>query len=595
MTLNLCTPCFSRLLHHPFSSLPKLSETCVNHAANTISPFPSLFFTTPSLSNLSPFLNSKASVSESHNETSGDTANVLDQQLLLQVAANAKDADEALQIIADNSSRNDGVVSTSDCCSVISAALNRNNPELALSIFYAMRASFHPVDESGSLAARWKWSRPNANVYALLIQGLAAVLRVSDALRVIKYICEVGVSPGEEVRFGKIVKCPSCQIAVGVAQPQQGIQIVSCSKCRYQYELVSGDIVSIESEEIRLVSHIRSPPAERSMDITAWERGLRYIKLRKQSIPSAVHSIVVQTPSGMARTHRFATETVDLPAQEGERVTIAVAAPSNVYRKVGPFKFSPRNPDFYPGEAMCITNHKDGRESLLLRAPRKEENSSLLKPSFLFPLIALLATGDAASGLVDPGLPQLLSVVAVSTLVVGSTLNTVVLPQFNQLPQKSVDAVAIKQRLLSQYDVLLSRINDLKEAAEKEVWMLARMCQLENKISAVGEPAYRTRRSKVKRVRESLQNSLRGRIELIDSYARISSMIEIEVEMETDVLAAETASNIARVHVLQDSISEQIEQIMELENLEEGWKIQAEANDEAERLLSSQPMPLDEV
>lgn len=100
--------------------------------------------------------------------------------------------------------------------------------------------------------------------------------------------------------------------------------------------------------------------------------------------------------------------------------------------------------------------------------------------------------------------------------------------------------------------------------------MLARMCQLENKISAVGEPAYRTRKSKVKRVRESLQNSLRGRIELIDSYARISSMIEIEVEMETDVLAAETASNM-------------------------GWKIQAEANDEAERLLSSQPMPLDEV
>jgi len=144
MTLNLCTPCFSRVLHHPSSSLPKLSETCVNHAANTNSPSPSLFFTTPSLSNLSRFLNSKASVSESHNETSDDTANILDQQLLLQVAANAKDADEALQIIADNSSRNGGFVSTSDCCSVISAALNRNNPELALSIFYAMRASLHP-------------------------------------------------------------------------------------------------------------------------------------------------------------------------------------------------------------------------------------------------------------------------------------------------------------------------------------------------------------------------------------------------------------------------------------------------------------------
>lgn len=110
------------------------------------------------------------------------------------------------------------------------------------------------VGESGPLAERWKWSRPNANVYTLLIQGLAAVLRVSDALRVIRYICEIGVSPGEEVPFGKIVKCPSCRIAVGVAQPQQGIQIVSCAKCRYQYELVSGDIVSIESEEIRISS-----------------------------------------------------------------------------------------------------------------------------------------------------------------------------------------------------------------------------------------------------------------------------------------------------------------------------------------------------
>lgn len=33
------------------------------------------------------------------------------------------------------------------------------------------------------------------------------------------------------------------------------LQIVSCAKCRYQYELVSGNIVGIQSEEIRLVSH----------------------------------------------------------------------------------------------------------------------------------------------------------------------------------------------------------------------------------------------------------------------------------------------------------------------------------------------------
>lgn len=34
------------------------------------------------------------------------------------------------------------------------------------------------------------------------------------------------------------------------------LQIVSCAKCRYQYELVSGNIVNIQSEEIRLVSDI---------------------------------------------------------------------------------------------------------------------------------------------------------------------------------------------------------------------------------------------------------------------------------------------------------------------------------------------------
>lgn len=98
-----------------------------------------------------------------------------------------------------------------------------------------------------------------------------------------------------------------------------------------------------------------------------------------------------------------------------------------------------------------------------------------------------------------------------------------------------------------------------------QVWMLARLCQLENKIFAVGEPSYRwnppnitsipclicmyyfqtldwllvevstdgsslsesnlwyfsARRSRVKRVRESVENSLRGRIELIESYARV--------------------------------------------------------------------------
>ncbi|KAL8141591.1 hypothetical protein V2J09_014623 [Rumex salicifolius] len=101
-------------------------------------------------------------------------------------------------------------------------------------------------------------------------------------------------------------------------------------------------------------------------------------------------------------------------------------------------------------------------------------------------------------------------------------------------------------------------------------------------------PCHSVRRGRIKRVREGLENSLKGRIELIDSYARISSMIEIEVEMDTDVPAAESASNI-------ESIASQIEQIMELENLEERWKLQAEANDEVERLLSTEPLSNEQI
>lgn len=143
-------------------------------------------------------------------------------------------------------------------------------------------------------------------------------------------------------------------------------------------------------------------------------------------------SLQVETPSGMARTHRFATETVDLPAQEGERVTIALAAPLNLYREVGPLKFSPKAPNFYPGEPMCLTNHRDGRESPLLRPPTKDRSMNLLNPSILVPALALLATGDAATGIIDPNLPQLISVAAVSSLAVGATLNTVVFPQLNK-------------------------------------------------------------------------------------------------------------------------------------------------------------------
>ncbi|XP_039853711.1 uncharacterized protein LOC120712066 isoform X2 [Panicum virgatum] len=487
----------------------------------------------------------------------------LDTDLLRRVSG-AGDADQALDIVADSAGGSGAALEAPECNAIIAAALDRGNVDLALSVFEAMR--------SGFAGGGWRWARPDDRTYALLVQRLAAALRVSDAIRIIDYASCAGVSSTEEVPFGIIVRCPTCMVAVAVAQPQDGTQVVSCSKCRYQYELFSGDISSIESEEV-------------SMDISALEKALRFINIRKDGLPAAVHSIVIRAPSGIARTHRFATQNVELPAQEGERVTISLAAPSNVYREMGPLKIAARSQGFKPGEPMCLTNHSNGQVSKLLRAPSMNEGSFFLSPYLLVGALSLLASGDAASAFIDPSLPRLITATAIASAAIGTTLNQVVLPEIQKLPQKAVDIVAVRQQLLSQYDILQSRLKELKQLAQKEVWMLARMCQLDNKILAVGEPSYRARRGRVKRVRESLESTLSARIELMESYAKVikeklCSMIEIEIEMDSDVIAAEVASSAER-------ISEQIQQLMEIDSLEEQWRIQAEANDEAERLLSS--------
>ncbi|KAL6646503.1 hypothetical protein ACP70R_018111 [Stipagrostis hirtigluma subsp. patula] len=559
---------------------------------------------------------------------------LLDADLLRRVSC-AADADEALDIVAESGACAGSALGAPECNAIVAAALDRGNVDLALSVFEAMRSGFARV-------GGWRWARPDVQTYALLVRRLAAALRVTDAIRIIDYVSRGGVSSAEEVPFGMIVRCPTCMVAVAVAQPQDGTQgcgadkykllcrwarlvvtplgtnggilVVSCSKCRCQYELFSGDITSIESEEVSLpnswsISRFPCslecklygevivvetalpgvpvlPPnthgilSPESMDISALEKAMRFINVMKDGLPAAVHSIVIRTPSGTARTHRFATQTVQLPAQEGERVTISLAAPSNVYREIGPLKIAARSKGFRPGEPMCLTNHTNNEVSKLLRAPSKNEGSFILSPYLLVGALALLASGDATSAFIDPSLPRLITATVVASAAIGTSINQVILPEIQKLPQKAVDIVAVRQQLLSQYDMLQTRLKDLKQLAENEVWMLARMCQLDNKILAVGEPSYRARRGRVKRVRESLESTLLARIDLMESYAKLCSMIEIEVEMDSEVIAAEAASSAER-------ISEQIQQLMEIDSLEEQWRIQAEANDEAERLLSS--------
>ncbi|KAI4370299.1 hypothetical protein MLD38_018666 [Melastoma candidum] len=167
-----------------------------------------------------------------------NTGKLLGEDVLSEVAS-VKDADEALRIISSRRLGGaGGVLGVSECCDVIRAAFLRGVME----------------DGVGSPIVGWRWSRPDVRVYTMLIPGLASVLRISDALNVLNYICQMGVSSTEEIPFGKVVNCPTCMIAVAVAQPQDGSQIASCAKCRYKYEFISGDIITIGSEEIRYSS-----------------------------------------------------------------------------------------------------------------------------------------------------------------------------------------------------------------------------------------------------------------------------------------------------------------------------------------------------
>jgi pentatricopeptide repeat protein len=85
----------------------------------------------------------------------------------------------------------------SDCAALMSAALERGNYELALSVFEAMgsvglsrasaaaSASLSSVDE---FAAGWFWPPASLRTVAALVLGLARSLRVADAIRCVRFM-----------------------------------------------------------------------------------------------------------------------------------------------------------------------------------------------------------------------------------------------------------------------------------------------------------------------------------------------------------------------------------------------------------------------
>ncbi|CAI5464236.1 unnamed protein product [Closterium sp. Yama58-4] len=301
--------------------------------------------------------------------------------------------------------------------------------------------------------------------------------------------------PRVQVSFGVTVDCPTCRKAFAVVQPQQGRQVVGCAGCKYEYELVSGDLISCDSESL-----IDSAPI---LDKTL----------------------------------------------------------------------------------------------ALLRAPPKatRDSGSLSLPPWVLPLggalVAANVVGAAAvsmgimepNALTDGTMGSVVGWVAAGGAATGGAYNFLLLPKLRELPGSVVDGMAVRQQLLEQHAALRQRLEALSAAAAEEVRMLARMCQLQNKMQSIGQPStYSARWERVVAARKGLDQRLLARINLVDSYAKVLSMIEIEVEMDADVPTAEAAGAAA-------SIADQIERLMEVESLQKEWKQQAEVNDELERLLRSAP------
>jgi hypothetical protein len=247
------------------------------------------------------------------------------------------------------------------------------------------------------------------------------------------------------VSFGHVVSSPlPPQQPLAVVQPQEGSRVVADSNTRYEFELFSGTVTSCSSEALAASSNPLVAAA-------------RLVGLWRRPPVAAVHELVVRSPSGASRTFRVGTGTADVPAAVGERVTL-VCAPTRGANKLQRLVLSTSPPGTRPGEAMLVSNHATGGELPLLRPPVPGAQAGGGAPGWLLPAAVLLAGGDAASGLVDPALPLVISGALASVAVSAIASNTLLVPSLKKLPVKAVKLESIRQQLLAQHASLESKV-----------------------------------------------------------------------------------------------------------------------------------------
>lgn len=504
---------------------------------------------------------------------------------VLRKAAAAGDAIEALDILAEGLPG--GSLSDGDCRVIMAAALERGNAELAQSIFRAMTAaaagtsssvsSLMSVDSSTGAKGALSWPPATIETAAALVIGLCRALRIKEAVSVIGSVRSRGLPVTEDIQFGYVVECPlnATGKPLAVMQPQEGVRNIVDSFSRYEYELFSGNVVNVSSESLVAESSGLVPDL-----IGGLIKGNSFLQrwgVLWRPSAGAVHTIVVQTPAGQQRTFRFGTNTADVSARQNDRITVVCAPQTPVNKQIfGLLSSAP--PETKPGEPLSLTNHTLEMSTQLARPPAAGMPGGI--PNWVIPAAAALVAADAASSLVNPIFPYLVAGAVVSTAATAVAAQKVALPRLKQLPLSKVEIQATRQKLLGQHTVLERRVVELVRECEDDVRVLARLWQLQTKMGAVsgGGGTYDARMERISETRTAIEGRLGKRIEMVDAYAKVISMIEIEVEMETQLPDAEV-----------EGIEVQIARLEEIEDLQAEYQIQAEAQDEVERLLRAAP------
>lgn len=242
----------------------------------------------------------------------------------------------------------------------------------------------------------------------------------------------------------------------------------------------------------------------------------------------------------------------------------------------------PIPPRSRPGQALEVSNHTTGGVIPVCAPPPPSAVNQ--GPSFggaMPALLALAALGDGASALVDPALPGiLLAGAAVSAASVAAS-DAFLLPQIARLPAGSLGLERIRQDLLAQHAALSAQAGQQAAGAGDDVRTLGRLWQLAHKMEAMAEPQmYGARLNRVTAARQAVEARLEARLALLERYARVASMIEIEVELDADVAPAELTGAAA-------GIAAELAALEEAQQVADVWRNAAEAADEVERLLSS--------